>query len=142
MPFLVARSGNALVEFARWAANVRGPDWILGVLQDLPMASELYEDLHVPTDPEEQRRIHLKVLRRWLELIPEAADEATQRGLERGLRPLQHQFERQLHRPLVPAEQAVLRQRLATLGADRLGDVVLDMDAATLSAWLADPAAS
>jgi len=35
-----------------------------------------------------------------------------------------------------------LRQRLTTLGADRLSDVVLDMDAATLSAWLADPSAS
>ncbi len=46
-----------------------------------------------------------------------------------------------LSRPLTPSEQAVLRQRLATLGADRLGDVVLDMDATTLSAWLADPAA-
>jgi hypothetical protein len=47
---------------------------------------------------------------------------------------LQHQFERRLSRQLTPSEQAVLRQRLATLGADRLGDVVLDMDAATLSA--------
>jgi len=37
--------------------------------------------------------------------------------------------------------RAVLRQRLATLGADRLGDVVLDLEAVTLSAWLADPAA-
>jgi hypothetical protein len=39
----------------------------------LPMAAELYEDLHVPTDPEEQRRIHAEVLRRWLGLVPEAA---------------------------------------------------------------------
>jgi hypothetical protein len=54
---------------------------------------------------------------------------------------LQHQFERRLSRRLNPSEQAILRQRLATLGADRLGDVVLDLDAATLSAWLADPAA-
>ena len=50
------------------------------MLQLLPMAAELYEDLHVPTDPEEQRRIHLKVLRRWLELVPEAYDEVVQRG--------------------------------------------------------------
>jgi hypothetical protein len=101
------------------------------------MAAELYEDLHVPTDPEEQRRIHVEVLRRWLRLVPEAADEAVQRGLQ----PLQHLFERRLSRQFSPAEQAILRQRLATLGADRLGDVVLDLDAATLSAWLADPAA-
>jgi flagellar biosynthesis/type III secretory pathway protein FliH len=113
------------------------------------MAPELYEDLHIPTDPEEQRRIHAEVLRRWLREVPEAADEAVQegrrdglqQGLQQGLQPLQHQFERRLSRRLTPGEQAVLRQRLATLGADRLGDVVLDLDAATLSAWLADPAA-
>lgn len=112
--------------------------WVAGVLQTLPMAAELYEDLHVPTDPEEQRHIHAEVLRRWLRLCPEAADEAVQQG---ALQPLQHLFERRLSRRLSPSEQPVLRQRLATLGADRLGDVVLDMDAATLSAWLADPAA-
>jgi hypothetical protein len=54
---------------------------------------------------------------------------------------LQHQFERRMSRRLTPSEQAILRERLATLGADRLGDVVLDTDAATLSAWLADPSA-
>ena len=116
------------------------------MLQYLPMAAELYEDLHVPTDPEEQRRIHLKVLRRWLELVPEAADDAVQRGvhqgLQQGLQPLQHQFERRLSRALTPSEQATLHQRLTTLGADRLGDVVLDLDTAALSAWLADPKAS
>lgn len=141
LPFLFVRSGRPLVELLTWATTVKSPDWVAGVLQLLPMAAELYEDLHVPTDPEEQRRIHLKVLRRWLELVPEAADEAVQRGRLEGLQPLQHQFERRLSRPLIPSEQAILRQRLATLGADRLGDVVLDMDAATLSAWLADPAA-
>jgi hypothetical protein len=29
---------------------------------------------------------------------------------------------------------------LTTLGADRLGDVVLDLDAGALAAWLTDPA--
>jgi hypothetical protein len=136
-PFLFVRSGRPLVELLAWATTVKSPAWVAGVLQLLPMAAELYEDLHVPTDPEEQRRIHLKVLRRWLELVPEATDEVVQRGLQ----PLQHQFERRLHRKLDPSEQAVLRQRLTTVGADRLGDVVLDMDAATLEAWLTDPAA-
>jgi hypothetical protein len=138
LPFLFVRSGRPLVELLTWATTVKSPDWVAGVLQLLPMAAELYEDLHVPTDPEEQRRIHLNVLRRWLELLPEAADEAVQRG---SLLPLQHLFERRLRRNLDPSEQAVLRQRLATLGVDRLGDVVLDMDATTLEAWLADPAA-
>jgi hypothetical protein len=72
-----------------------------------------------------------------LEQLPELTEEA----LQRGFRPLQHQFERRLGRPLGPSEQAVLRGRLTTLGADRLGDVVLDMDSAALAAWLANPAA-
>jgi hypothetical protein len=113
------------------------------MLQTFPMDPELAGEVHVPTDPEEQRRIHLKVLRRWLELVPEATEEAVQRGVERGaLQSLQHQFERRIGYRLGPSEQAALRQRLATLGPDRLGDVVLDLDAAALAAWLADPAAS
>jgi hypothetical protein len=137
LPFLFVRSGRPLVELLTWTATVKGPDWVAGVLQMLPMAAELYEDLHVPTDPEEQRRIHAEVLRRWLRLCPEAADEAVQQGLQ----PLQHLFERRLCRRLTSSEQATLYERLATLGPDRLGDVVLDMDAATLAAWLADPSA-
>jgi hypothetical protein len=153
LPFLFVRSGRPLVELLNWVATVKSTEWVAGVLQLLPMAAELYEDLHVPTDPEEQRRIHLKFFRRWLELVPEAAEEAVQRGrrdgvqegvqqgVQQGLQPLQHQFERRLSRRLTLSEQAVLRQRLTTLGADRLGDVVLDLDATALSAWLADPSA-
>ena len=132
------RSGRPLLDLLTWVSTVKDPDWVTGVLQMLPMDADLYESLNVPTDPEEQRRIHTDLLRRWLRLVPEAADEAVQQG---ALQPLQHLFERRLNRPLSPSEQALLRHRLATLGADRLGDVVLDLDAATLSAWLADPAA-
>jgi len=35
----------------------------------------------------------------------------------------------------------VVLARLESLGADRLGDVVLDLSAPELAAWLADPAA-
>jgi hypothetical protein len=34
-----------------------------------------------------------------------------------------------------------LVDRLDRLGPERLGDVVLDLDASALAAWLADPAA-
>jgi hypothetical protein len=105
------------------------------------MATELYEELHVPTDPDEQRLLHTELLRRWLRLAPEAADEAVQQGVLQGLQPVRHQFERRLGRRLDAAEQSVLQQRLAMLGGDRLGDVVLDLDAVALAAWLADPAA-
>jgi hypothetical protein len=79
------------------------------------------------------------VLRRWLRLAPEAADEAIQKGIEQGLQPLRHQIERRLGRRLDAAEQAVLLRRFATVSGDRLGDIVLDLSADALAAWLADP---
>jgi hypothetical protein len=51
------------------------------------------------------------------------------------------QFERKLGRPLAESERADLVDRLARLGPNRLGDVVLDLEAPGLAAWLADPAA-
>jgi hypothetical protein len=47
-----------------------------------------------------------------------------------------------LRRTLSVSEQAVLHQRLMALGADRLRDIVIDLDAVGLGTWLADPAAS
>ncbi len=64
------------------------------------------------------------------------------RGEARGLGPLVYQFERRLSRMLEETERAVLRERLATMGSARLGDVVLDLDAAALDAWLRDPSAT
>jgi len=37
--------------------------------------------------------------------------------------------------------QRALHGRLDTVGPERLGDVVLDLDVAALAAWLADPEA-
>ena len=62
-------------------------------------------------------------------------------GLQEGLEPLLHQFARRLGRPLDEGEQRRLRERLATLGGQRLGDVVLDLSGAELAAWLADDGA-
>ncbi len=59
-------------------------------------------------------------------------------GRDEGLGPLVHQFERRLGRPLRDEERARLHARLATLGAARLGDVVIDLARDELAAWLAD----
>ena len=122
----------------------------------------------IPTDPEQQRRIKAEFLRRWLrhladegadELVEQAIEQAIQQGTKEALvqaieqaykrstgwntlRSLyQHLFERRLSRWLTPSEQETLCQRLLKLGAFRIGDVVLDLDATALAAWLADPAA-
>jgi hypothetical protein len=46
-----------------------------------------------------------------------------------------------LGRELDEAERATLRERLGTLGADRVQDVGLDLSAEELGTWLSDPGA-
>lgn len=64
------------------------------------------------------------------------------RWLSEGLAPLLHQYQRKLGRELTAAEHETLLSRLSTVGADRLGDVVLDLDGPALDRWLRDPAAA
>jgi predicted transposase YdaD len=61
--------------------------------------------------------------------------------LEGTLGTLTRLFEHRLHRNLSETERAILATRIDRLGAERLGNVVLDLDATQLAAWLADPAA-
>lgn len=67
--------------------------------------------------------------------------QGLQQGLQQGIEPLVHLFARRLGRPLHDGERTAIVRRLETLGPDRLGDVVLDLDADGLARWLADPAA-
>jgi hypothetical protein len=52
-----------------------------------------------------------------------------------------HLFSRRLGRDLSDVERRVLAERLNAVGADRLGDVVLDLEPGELNGWLADPKA-
>lgn len=62
-------------------------------------------------------------------------------GMQAGLGPIQHQFERKLGRNLTEQERETLRQRLESVGAVRLGDVALDLEGDALAAWIASPTA-
>ena len=74
--------------------------------------------------------------------IAQGIEEGIAQGIEQGIaRAVGHQFERKLGRTLAAEERATLRARLVSLGAERLGDVVLDLDGPALLAWLVDPAA-
>ena len=77
----------------------------------------------------------------WKRGRKQGLEQGLQKGREAGLEPLVHQLTRRLGRPLTTGERASVVLRLETLGPDRLGDVVLDLDAASLAAWLADPKA-
>ncbi len=73
----------------------------------------------------------------------QAREQATQAREQatRAQHALEHQFERRLHRALTDSERDTLRVRLTSLGPERLGDVVLDLDGDALAAWIADPSA-
>ena len=60
-------------------------------------------------------------------------------GVAQGVALLQRQCARRLGRALTATESATLRSRLDEVGPERLGDVLLDSDAASLAAWFADP---
>jgi hypothetical protein len=65
-------------------------------------------------------------------------EQGLAQGLEQGLAPLLRQFGRRLGRPLDERERGEIRRRLERLGPERLGDVVLDLNADQLGRWLAD----
>ena len=72
----------------------------------------------------------------------EERSEGRDEGRNEGLGAVEHQFARRLGRSVTPAEQAELLRRLGTLGAARIGDVVLDLEREALAVWLADPNAT
>ncbi len=137
IPFLVARSGRALVEFAVWALKVKGPAWIAGVVRELPMAQQVFNEIDPSDDdPDALYKVQVAVTKKLLEMYPEAANEVRKETAEHSLVRL---FERKLKRALTEPERGEIARRLETLGEERLGDVVIDLAPADLAAWLVDP---
>ena len=87
IPFLMSRSGQALDDFGRWVAPSRPIEWVLTMLEYLPMSIPTREELlsrFAPVeDPEiEARRQHiLKVL---LEQDPKMQQQLIDKGLLEG----------------------------------------------------------
>jgi hypothetical protein len=147
IPFLIGRSGRALVEFARWIVTRRPASWVLRMLEIIPMPLSVQEEFErylapVPREDPEIRQRSRNLTEMMLRHHPEVGEELVEKGIEKGLRPLAHQFERRLGRSLTPEEHHALRERFDRLGGSRLGDVVLDLSATALAAWLADPDAA
>jgi hypothetical protein len=109
-----------------WVADVGHP------AMDVLMSSGA-----IPQNPIE-KAILMKIQGTYEERMRRAVDQGRDQGREELLR---RQFERKLARALAAEERVQLADRLARLGPDRLGDVVLDLDPGPLAAWLADPAA-
>ena len=99
---------------------------------------------------QEEREImisHEEVVQIWNERVAElkagrqavAALAASQHALTESLRGTQRLFERRMGRPLTDTEREVVAARFHIPGPERLADVVFDLDAPALAAWLADP---
>ena len=87
IPFLVARSGKALDDFARWAATRRPLRWMLDMIEFTTMSSEVAEDLLNGLDKDEDARIQARrrfMLEHWFKNIPEFREEVTAEAVEHG----------------------------------------------------------
>ena len=123
VPFLMARSGQALDEFGRWVAPRRPLEWVLAMLEYLPMSTLAREELlwtfGKAEDPEvEARRQHiLKVL---LESSPQTEQEIFDKGRLAEAR---------------DALRQVLMQRQLTPSKDEDARIEACTDLATLKHW-------
>lgn len=128
IPFLVARSGGALDDFARWVARRPPRDWVMRMVQVLPMSNSAREDIlrYVPqTDDPEIRARQRHVARVLLDIDPELRDEVTQEALdEGGLRAAREGLRR------------VLARRGLTLTAEQEASIQACRELATLERWL------
>ena len=123
IPFLMARSGQALDEFAGWVAPHRPLEWVMAMVEYLPMSTLVREDLlwrfGKAEDPEvEARRQHiLKVL---LEASPQTKQELIDEGRLAEAR---------------DALRQVLMQRQLTPSTDEDARIEACTDLATLKHW-------
>jgi hypothetical protein len=126
IPFLMARSGQALDEFDRWVARRRPIEWVLATPEYLPMSAPAREDLlwrfGKADDPEiEARRQH--ILQVLLEASPEAQQQLIDKGWLEGLAAARAALRRVLvHRQLTPSKDEEARIEACT-------------DLATMARW-------
>ena len=116
------------------------------------MAQQMLDDFTpVDEDPEVQHRLKVALTRKLLSFYPEAANEVRKEVADEVRKETADEvskqlhvrlFERKLKRALSASEQATLVARLETLGATRLDEVVIDLPASEILAWLADPHAT
>ncbi|KYF57436.1 hypothetical protein BE08_43540 [Sorangium cellulosum] len=131
-----------------WERSIALP-WLVRLRFELPPEASVRAAL----DPEEEEIV--TEVQQWFEqlkqsLRDEARKEALQEGMKEGIKEgikegqigtRAKQFEKKLGRPLAEAERSVLAERFDRLGPDRLDDVLLELPADAVAAWLADPAA-
>ncbi len=125
-----------------WEKQLAQP-WLLRVGFDVP--SELVsspEDREFVMDVHAWYAEHKRDLRAEFkrELVPEIKreleSELAHARLQGEIKQIAHMFERRMGRALIAAERDVLEARVREQGSERVGDLVLDLSASDLSAWL------
>ncbi|UQA58384.1 hypothetical protein [Polyangium aurulentum] len=127
---------KALPEGA-WEREVALP-WLMRLKLDLEAADPTTlspEDKEIAMDMQEWFKEFERDLK--AKTVEEVTPRILEKGRQEGLEPLVHLFERRLARPLTASERAILVERLREQGAERLGDVVLDLSPEDLATWLA-----
>ena len=140
----MARTGKPLKEFVRWVHGRREPAWFAKMVYSLPEVAKMIQAVEPDMTPEEQDEVITAIRASLLgQRIENAAiEKGIERGIEKGMGAVERQFQRRLGRAITAAEHRELLRRVDTLGAARLGDVVLDLTPEALAAWLAEPDAT
>lgn len=76
------------------------------------------------------------------ETLAQGRAEGKAEGIAKVFDAVERMCERRLARPLRADESATLLARIDTLGAERIGDVLLDLEPDALARWIAAPDAS
>jgi hypothetical protein len=88
IPFLIARSGRPLDAFVRWVKTRRPLEWLLRVLEYLPMSTTAHEDLRsyvFPKTDDPVIRARQRMIAEWaLESSPEMRDQLVGEGHLKG----------------------------------------------------------
>jgi hypothetical protein len=132
IPFLLARSGQPLDELGRWAAPRRPLEWVLGMLEYLPMTPLTRKDLlwrfGKTDDPEIEAR-RQQILEVLLEASPQTQKKLIEQGIDTGIE------QGKLLATRAHLRRVLVRRQLTPTRADD-ARIEACADLATLERWL------
>ena len=135
VPFLVARSGEALDEFGRWVASRRPFGWVLSMIESTRMSRAASDELlrrFGPVDDPEVEARRRRIVRVLLETMPDVREDLIARGVKKGLRKGREQGLQEARSML----RGVLAERRLPLTPDEDVQIERCADFDTLSRWM------
>ena len=134
---------DALADLLALPASTAWRERLLGLLVEVVKSRRLSSEARPEDDKEDAAMVDLSGYWEWKkQVLAEGKAEGKAEGVAKVFQALERLYERRLGRALRPDESATLLVRLDTLGAARIGDVVLDLEADALARWIAAPDAS